>query len=69
MALSVLCGTACDMMYRFIIHDKFYPNFCENASFVLKLGKYVSGDEKLLNFTGNAGNIRLVLSKPDRVGL
>lgn len=36
---------------------------------VLSLGQFVAGDEKLWNFTGNSGNVRLCLSKPDRIGL
>lgn len=36
---------------------------------VTNVGEYVSGDEKLFHFTGNSGDIRLVPSKPDRVGL
>jgi hypothetical protein len=28
----------------------------------------VSGDEKLFHFTGLSGNVRLVISKPDRIG-
>lgn len=35
--------------------------------FVLSLGDYAAGDEKLWRFT-DSGNVRLVLSKPDRVG-
>lgn len=38
-------------------------------SIVRRLGEWVAGDEKLLKFTGNSGNIRLVITKPDRVGL
>jgi hypothetical protein len=36
---------------------------------VKHVGEYVAGDEKLLHFTGNSGDIRKVVSKPDRVGL
>ena len=35
---------------------------------VLSLGQSVAGDEKLWRFTGNSGNIRLCISKPDKVG-
>ena len=38
-------------------------------SIVLRLGQNVSGDEKLFFFTGDSGNVRLVISKPDRIGL
>lgn len=40
--------------------------FC---SIIDSLGQYVAGDEKLFKFTGNSTNVRLVVSKPDRVGL
>jgi len=36
---------------------------------ILKLGDSVAGDEKLFHFTGESGLVRLVISKPDRVGL
>jgi len=36
---------------------------------VFKLGQSVAGDEKLFHFTGDSGDIRLVISKPDRIGL
>lgn len=35
---------------------------------VLSLGQHIAGDEKLWGFTGNSSKIRLVLSKPDRLG-
>jgi len=36
---------------------------------VLMLGDCVAGDEKLFRFTGDSKDIRLVFSKPDRIGL
>jgi hypothetical protein len=33
------------------------------------VGRVIAGDEKLLHFTGDSGFIRLVPSKPDRIGL
>lgn len=36
---------------------------------VLHLGQSVAGDEKLFHFTGESPNVRLVISKPGRVGL
>ena len=33
-----------------------------------KLGQYVAGDKKLYHFTGVSGNVRLVMSKPGRMG-
>ena len=38
-------------------------------SIIRRFGEFVAGDEKLLYFTGNSGDIRMVRSKPDRVGL
>ena len=45
---------------------------CLNKAFqdiVFKLGQSVAGDEKLFHFTGDSGDIRLIISKPDRIGL
>jgi hypothetical protein len=33
-------------------------------SIVLKIGQWLTGDEKLLHFTGNFGFIRVCLNKP-----
>ena len=54
-----------------IINFHYYEReLCNNFQcFLCKLGDSVAGDEKLFHFTGESGNIRLVLSKPDRVGL
>jgi hypothetical protein len=38
-------------------------------SVLIKLGQYVAGDEKLFHFTGKSGQVRLVPSKPDKIGL
>jgi hypothetical protein len=38
-------------------------------SLVLNLGESIAGDEKLLYFTGNSQDIRLVPAKPSRIGL
>ena len=35
---------------------------------VLRLGQCVAGDEKLFHFTGDGENVRLVISKPGKVG-
>jgi hypothetical protein len=35
---------------------------------VLKLGQFVAGDEKLFHFTGDGDNVRMVISKPGKVG-
>jgi hypothetical protein len=35
---------------------------------VRRLGQFCAGDEKLFHFTGNSGDIRLVITKPDKVG-
>jgi hypothetical protein len=41
-------------------------NFSEN---IIRLGEYVAGDEKLFHFTGVSSQVRLVPSKPDKIGL
>lgn len=38
-------------------------------SLIKKLGQSVAGDEKQFRFTGDSGNFRLVISKPDGTGL
>jgi hypothetical protein len=35
---------------------------------LIKPGRSIAGDEKLLHFTGDSSMIRLVPSKPDKVG-
>lgn len=53
-----------------LIQNQYFDQLSLNfQSIVASLGEFVAGDEKLLHFTGNSGDIRLVLSKPDRVGL
>ena len=37
-------------------------------SAISKIGRNVAGDEKLFHFTGDSAFVRLVLSKPDKVG-
>jgi hypothetical protein len=37
-------------------------------SLVSRVGEFAAGDEKLLHFTGKSKNIRMILTKPDRVG-
>lgn len=41
-------------------------NFC---GILESLGQFAAGDEKLFHFTGNSSDVRLVISKPDRLGL
>ncbi len=36
---------------------------------VFQVGESCAGDEKLFHFTGNSQDIRMILTKPDRVGL
>lgn len=64
-----------DIISRFIARfliagTAHFRRMSENfLNIVSRLGEWVAGDEKLLHFTGNSGDIRLVVSKPDRVGL
>lgn len=61
---------ALKLMACALIKKEYFEELSNNfQSLVRSLGEYVAGDEKLLHFTGNSGDIRLVLSKPDRVGL
>ncbi len=53
----------------FILKDMYPLLSSKFQSIVATVGEYVAGDEKLFHFTGNSGDIRLVPSKPDRVGL
>lgn len=39
------------------------------VSVIDSLGQYIAGDEKLFHYTGDSPHVRLVPSKPDRVGL
>ena len=58
------------MISRFLIRSEMYEEVSSHfLSLVNKLGQWVAGDEKLKHFTGNSGNIRQILSKPDRIGL
>ena len=55
---------------HFIITSEEEKLLCNTLlKMVISLGEYVVGDEKLFRFTENSGFIRLVLSKPDKIGL
>ena len=54
---------------RFQFTEYYFDQISENfQSFVSRLGEFAAGDEKLLYFTGNIKNIRMILTKPDRAG-
>lgn len=54
---------------RMVMTEDFSAIISKNfQGFVRTLGQYVAGDEKLFHYTGKSGNVRLVISKPDRVG-
>jgi len=58
------------MLAHFLLSHEFTDHLCRNFRSIIKsIGEYVAGDEKLFYFTGNSGNIRLVITKPDRIGL
>jgi hypothetical protein len=58
------------LMSRFLITPKEYQLLSTSfQSLLSSYGDSIAGDEKLFYFTGNSGNIRLVPSKPDRIGL
>lgn len=55
---------------RFYIPTEVWPSICQNFQNLLtRPGRCLAGDEKLLHFTGDSAYIRLVPSKPDRIGL
>ena len=55
---------------NFLISNEFFPLLSLNfQSIVSVLGQCVAGDEKLFHFTGNSSDIRMCISKPDRVGI
>ena len=54
---------------RFQFTSEFFDSISKNFQAIVKrLGEYAAGDEKLLHFTGDSKNIRMILTKPDRVG-
>jgi hypothetical protein len=56
-------------MSEFLFTNHYFPQISENFQAPLDhIGQYAAGDEKLLHFTGDSVNIRLVPSKPDRIG-
>lgn len=58
------------LIARFLFHSAYFDDISKLfQSIVTRLGVFVAGDEKLLHFTGNSGICRLILSKPDRIGL
>jgi len=58
------------LIARFHVDAKLFPVLSKHFQSVCKtIGHFVAGDEKLLHFSGNSGDIRLVPSKPDHVGL
>jgi len=55
---------------NFHITKDFYAELSSNFNAELsELGAFVAGDEKLLHFTGDSVYIRIVKTKPDRVGI
>jgi hypothetical protein len=62
-----------EILERLNAHFQFTANFFDAISknfqaIVKRIGEYAAGDEKLLHFTGDSSNIRMILTKPDRVG-
>ena len=55
---------------RMLMTEPFCELLAANcADMVLRLGQFVAGDEKLFHYTGESGLVRLVPSKPDKIGL
>ena len=64
------CDILEHLLAHFLICGTHVDHICANfRSIVRELGEYVIGDEKLFYFTGNSGNIRLVITKPAHIGL
>ena len=58
------------LLARYLLTENYFARITNNImSIIRRFGEFVAGDEKLLHFTGNSGDIRMVRSKPDRVGL
>jgi hypothetical protein len=58
------------LLARYLLTENYFARITDNImSIIRRFGEFVAGDEKLLHFTGNSGDIRMVRSKPDRVGL
>ena len=60
----------CRLLTHFLITHDHFELLSNNFAAALKsLGDYVAGDEKLLQFYGDAGDIVKCPGKPDRIGL
>ncbi|KAJ1420985.1 hypothetical protein B484DRAFT_433396 [Ochromonadaceae sp. CCMP2298] len=60
----------CKLISCFLCTHEYYDQLSANwQSVVREVGEFVAGDEKLLKFFGDAGDIIAVSSKPDSVGL
>lgn len=58
------------LLANMLLTEEYVDELSDNFQSVIRhLGQYVAGDEKLFHFTGESGNVRLVISKPDKVGL
>ena len=58
------------LFHKFHLSYQFFPEICKGFRSLLKnIGQAVAGDEKLFFFTGESAFLRLVISKPDRIGL
>ena len=58
------------LLARYLFTENYFAGLTDNVmSIIRRFGEFVAGDEKLLHFTGNSGDIRMVKEKPDRVGL
>ena len=58
------------LLARYLLTENYFARITDNImSIIRRFGEFVAGDEKLLYFTGNSGDIRMVRSKSDRIGL
>lgn len=58
------------LLPRYLIPIKLLGELSSNFRNIFRsIGRYICGDEKLYHFTGNSAYVRLVPSKPGRLGL
>ena len=64
-------GKGCELfLSHFLIDSTYIYELSKNfVKIVRHIETYVAGDEKLLRYFGDSDNVRVVFSKPDRVGL
>lgn len=58
------------LLSHFLVTKEYFDDLSHEFQAIIDhVGEFVAGDEKLARFTGQSGDIRLVPSKPARIGL